>query len=77
MDKLTCIIHYDKGKSCCSKIKAISEVNREKIYAAKLLREKLVEQIIMRNSAVQFQILLTPKNMALISSLVTRTSYVF
>lgn len=41
MDKLTCIIHYGKNKSRCSKIKAISEVNREKIYAAKLLREKL------------------------------------
>ena len=41
MDKLTCIIHYEKKDSLCSKIKAISEVNREKIYAAKQLREKL------------------------------------
>ena len=35
MENLQCIIHYNIKNANCSKIKPISEINQEKIYAAK------------------------------------------
>ena len=41
MEKLKCIIHYPIKEGKYSKIKTISEINEEKIYAAKKHREEL------------------------------------
>lgn len=40
MDNLCCIIHYSIKNCSYSKLKPISLVNKEKIYAAKLVRER-------------------------------------
>eukprot|EP00794_Sanderia_malayensis_P006423 gene6423-7156_t len=39
--KLSCIVHYKIKESKYSNIKAISDINKEKLYAAKRLREEL------------------------------------
>ncbi len=44
MEKLHCMIHYTIKEAKCSKIKAISEINKDNIYAAKDYREELGSQ---------------------------------
>ena len=39
MEELRCIIHYKIKDARYSKIKSISDINKEKIYAAKRIRE--------------------------------------
>ena len=41
MEHLSCIVHYDIKDGKYTKIKTISDINREKICAAKTLREEL------------------------------------
>ena len=39
MEEVRCIIHYKIKDARCSKVKSISDINKEKIYAAKRIRE--------------------------------------
>ena len=41
MERLSCIVHYDITDSKYTNIKTISNINKEKIYAAKTFRKEL------------------------------------